>query len=289
MIRRIDAHQHFWDIARGDYHWMTDAVAPIRRTILPADLQPHLARHGIDGTVLVQAAASVEETEFLLHLAQDHAFIRGVVGWVDLEDPAAPDTLGRLARSPKFKGVRPMLQDIGDPDWIARPAVIANLRVLSDMGLRFDALITPRHLGVMARVAAGLPDLPIVIDHCAKPDIAGGSDPGGTWRAGIADLAALPHVHCKMSGLANESRADWSAERLRATADHVLEVFGPGRVMWGSDWPVLDLVGSYTEWHDAAETLVASLPATARDRIFGQNAAAFYGLGDTCGSNGASP
>ncbi|WP_116131029.1 amidohydrolase [Tropicimonas sp. IMCC34043] len=275
---RIDAHQHFWKIARGDYDWMTDEVAAIRHDILPSQLEPLLHRHVIAGTVVVQAAATVAETEFLLSLAQDHAFIRGVVGWVDLADPAAPETLDRLCLNPAFKGVRPMLQDIADTNWIAQPSVVANLRALAGRGLRLDALVTPRHLGVLAEVAQQVPELPIVIDHCAKPVIAGGADPGEDWRSGMARLAALPQVMCKISGLANEAGAGWSAASLRPVVDHVLSCFGADRAMWGSDWPVLNLAGDYGLWCAASDRLFRSLSEAERRAVHGGTATRFYGL-----------
>ncbi|WP_136442445.1 amidohydrolase family protein [Pacificoceanicola onchidii] len=276
--RHIDAHQHFWQIARGDYDWMTEDVAAIQHDSLPGDLAPHLQRHGITGTVVVQAAATVAETEFLLSLAEETDFIKGVVGWVNLTDASAPGTLDRLAKFPKFKGVRPMLQDIEDTRWIAQPKVIAGLKALADRELRLDALITPRHLDVLREVAASLPDLPIVIDHCAKPVIAAGADPGDEWRQGLSRLAELPNVFCKLSGLANEAGPGWNAERLRAVAEHVLDSFGPTRVMWGSDWPVLNLAGDYAAWREVSETLLGGLSAADRAAVFGETASRFYGL-----------
>jgi L-fuconolactonase len=275
---KIDAHQHFWQISRGDYDWMTDEAAEIRHDILPSDLAPLIARQGITGTVAVQAAATVAETEFLLGLAENAAFIKGVVGWVDLEDPAAPQTMDRLLHSPLFKGVRPMLQDIEDTDWIARPQVAANLAAMADRGLRLDALVLPRHLDVLAAVAADLPELAIVIDHCAKPEIAGGADAGDAWRAGMARLASLPNLMCKISGLANEAGPGWNADRLAPVAAHVLQQFGADRVMWGSDWPVLNLAGDYNRWCAISEQLFASLSATDRAAVYGGTATRFYGL-----------
>ncbi|MGH1413556.1 MAG: amidohydrolase family protein [Pelagimonas sp.] len=275
---RIDAHQHFWQISRGDYDWMTDEVADIRHDFLPPDLSPLLAQHGIVGTVVVQAAATVAETEFLIGLADKTAFIKGVVGWVDLEDPACPAVLDRLCAAPVFKGVRPMLQDIADTNWIAQPAVKANLAALAERGLRLDALVVPRHLDVLARVAADLPELPIVIDHCAKPVIAGGADAGDTWRDGMARLAALPNVMCKVSGLANEAGPGWSAEALQPVVDHVVKHFGPERVMWGSDWPVLNLAGAYDQWRAVSEQLFSGLSGKDRAHIYGATATEFYEL-----------
>jgi len=277
-VARIDAHQHFWRIDRGDYHWMTDAVAPIRRNILPPDLAPLLAAHSIGGTVAVQAAATVAETEFLIGLAARYDMIRGVVGWVDLDDADAPATLDALQRYEVFKGVRPMVQDIAETDWIERPRVLANLAQLATRGLRLDALIVPRHLDVMARIAARLPDLPIVIDHCAKPVIAGGADAGDAWRKGMAHLASFPNLHCKISGLANEAGPGWNADTLRPTVDHVLHHFGPQRVMWGSDWPVLDLAGDYDRWCTVSDTLLGGLSKDDRASVHGGTAMRFYGL-----------
>jgi len=275
---KIDAHQHFWQIARGDYDWMTDEVADIRHDILPPDLSPLLEKHAIAGTVVVQAAATVAETEFLLGLAKDTPFIKGVVGWVDLEDPACPDVLDRLRAAPAFKGVRPMLQDIEDTNWIARPAVLANLAALAERGLRLDALVVPRHLNVLARVAADQPDLSIVIDHCAKPVIAGGADAGDTWREGMARLAAMPNLMCKISGLANEAGSGWSAKALQPVVDHVVKHFGPERIMWGSDWPVLNLGGDYDQWRAVSEQLFSGLSDTDKANIYGATATRFYGL-----------
>ncbi len=275
---RIDAHQHFWQIARGDYDWMTDDVAAIRHDILPPDLEPVLQRHRIGGTVVVQAAATVAETDFLLGLAQDHAFIKGVVGWADLCDVQAPEVLERLAGIPKLKGLRPMLQDIDDTRWIADARVMTNLQAMADVGLRLDALVTPRHLDVLAEVAAQLPSLPIVIDHCAKPVIRAGADAGDIWRRGMARLAEFPHIMCKVSGLANEAGPHWSADSLQPVVDHVLSVFGPDRVMWGSDWPVLNLAGDYDAWVAASDQLFSGLSAPDKAAVYGGTARRFYGI-----------
>lgn len=275
---RIDAHQHFWRIDRGDYHWMDDSVAPIRRDILPEDLAPLLTRHGIKGTVVVQAAATEAETRFLLSLAKDAPFVRGVVGWVDLAAVDVGARLDDLAADPILKGVRPMLQDIDETDWVARPAVMRGLRAVAERGLRLDALAQPRHLTVLAQVAQQIPDLPIVIDHCAKPVIAGEVDSGDAWWAAMALLATLPQVMCKLSGLANEAGPGWSADRLRPVAEHALHVFGPDRVMWGSDWPVLELAGDYDGWIAATDTLLSDLSEADRAEVLGATAIRFYGL-----------
>ncbi len=274
----VDAHQHFWKVARGDYFWMTDEVAPIRRDILPPDLEAFAPDLGVRATVLVQAAPSVAETDFILDLAATTDLVQGVVGWVDLADPDVGEVLDRLAVNPVFKGVRPMLQDIEETGWILRPEVLRGIEAVQSRGLRFDALILPRHLDVTLSLAQQFPDLPIVIDHCAKPAIRGGADPGDAWRDGMAALAACPSVYCKFSGLATEYGSGWEREALANIATHILGIFGPDRVMWGSDWPVLELAGSYAGWLDCARTLTASLGASQRNLIFSGTACEFYGL-----------
>ena len=254
---KIDAHQHFWQISRGDYDWMTDGVADIRRDTLPADLSPLLAKHDIAGTVVVQAAATIAETEFLLRLAKDTPFIKGVVGWVDLEDPACPSVLDHLMVSSVFKGVRPMLQDIEDTNWILRPTVMANLAAIAERGL---------------------PHLPIAIDHCAKPVIAGGADAVNTWRDGMARLAALPNTRCKISGLVNEAGPGWNAQSILDVVTYVVDHFGSNRTMWGSDWPVLNLAGDCAQWRAVSDTLFADLNDLDKADIYGGTATRFYGL-----------
>lgn len=277
-MTRIDAHHHLWTISRGDYFWMDDSVAPIRKDFGPDDLTPLRAAHGVGGTVVVQAADTVAETEFLLALADANPSILGVVGWVDLTAPDAAVDLKRLSQHSRFKSVRPMLQDIADSNWILHDRVVENLGVAAQLGLRMDALITPRHLDAIDQLARTLPQLPIVIDHCAKPVIAGGQDAGQQWRDGMAKLAAHPQVMCKLSGLANEYGDGWSATALHDVFSHVLGLFGPHRLMWGSDWPVLNLAGDYAAWFDAAQALCADLNPADKAAIFGETAAAFYGL-----------
>lgn len=273
----VDAHQHFWKIDRGDYVWMDDSVAAIRKDILPGDLIPHAKACDVQATVAVQAAPSVAETDFLLELSRDYSLIKGVVGWVDLDDSSAIGDLRRLAGNPLFKGIRPMLQDIADPNWILKPAVLAKLAILADMDLTLDALITPRHFHAIAGVAAALPRLKIVIDHCAKP-VFNGTDPGENWRTEMARLASHPQIFCKLSGLANEHGPGWSADRLRPVFAHVLSVFGPDRLMWGSDWPVLDLAGDYANWFETARSLAAGLSQKENLSLFSGTAMRFYKL-----------
>lgn len=274
----IDAHQHFWRIDRGDYSWMDDRVAAIRRDRVPRDLDPHVRACGVAGTVVVQAAPTLAETCYLLDLARRTPLIRGVVGWLDLTGDV-PAQIAALT-DPALRGIRPMLQDIAQTDWILRADVRAGLAHLAATGLRLDALVTPRHLPAITALARDMPDLAIVIDHCAKP-VFSGTDPGDDWRAGLAALAAFPQVYCKLSGLANEYGPGWSAETLRPAFDTVLELFGPARLMWGSDWPVLDLAGDYGAWFAAAQDLARGLSVSERAAIFGKTATTFYALDGT--------
>ncbi|SFT64515.1 amidohydrolase family protein [Mesorhizobium sp. YR577] len=271
---RIDAHQHYWKIARGDYDWMGPPVAPIIRDYLPADLQPHLKAAGIEKTVLVQAAATLAETEFMLELAEREASIGGVVGWIDLDAPDAPAVLKRLAGHQKFRGIRPMLQDIDDTFFILAEHRVAVLEALPSLGLTFDALVQPRHLPVIAALADRLPELKIVVDHGAKPFIAKGViEP---WASDMAALAQRPNVFAKISGLLTEAGADRSAAALKPYVDTLLSAFGPERLMFGSDWPVVELATTYDDWWRVANELTAGLSEAGREAILGGTAARFY-------------
>lgn len=272
----VDAHQHFWKIARGDYFWMDDSVATIRRDILPEDLMPHAKACGIEATIAVQAAPTVAETDFLLELAEENFLIRGVVGWVDLESGLAAKDLKRLSANPLFKGVRPMLQDIAATDWVLQASVLSNLSIAADLGLSFDALVQPRHLQAIDGLARAVPELKIVIDHCAKPVISGGADAGDAWRRDMAHLASHEQIHCKVSGLANEYGTGWAAKTLQPVVDHVVTEFGADRIMWGSDWPVLELEGSYTDWFGCAQSMMQQLSDEERTAVFGKTASRFY-------------
>ncbi|WP_321788476.1 amidohydrolase family protein [Paraburkholderia sp. J94] len=277
----IDAHQHYWDPARGDYGWLTPELSTLYRPFLPADLAPLRAACGVARTVLVQAAQTVEETRWLLDLARDDASIAGVVGWVPLDDARAPELIAELAREPKLRAVRPMLQDLHDDDWIANAQTARAIDALIEHDLAFDALIFTRHARALETFLARHPALRVVIDHGAKPPIRdGGIDSSGfaAWSQAIARLARFPQVFCKVSGLATEAAPGWSDSTLRPWVAHLLECFGARRLMWGSDWPVLNLNGDYTRWHDCAQQLFADLNDGERAAIFGGNAAAFYRL-----------
>ena len=272
----IDAHQHFWQLAARGGGWPPPSLAAIYRDFAPADLAPLLAEHGIAGTVLVQSLPSEDDTQWLLALADRADFVRAVVGWTDLLAPDAPAAIARLASNSKLKGLRPMLQDIDDDRWIANPALAPALNAMVEHALRFDALVLPRHLPALLDCARDYPQLAIVIDHAAKPPIADAQF--GHWREHMTQLAALPNVHCKLSGLVTEAQPGWTIDDLRPYVSHVLEVFGAQRVIWGSDWPVVDLAGGYGAWLAASETLLAHLGQQDRNDIFGLNARRFYSL-----------
>jgi L-fuconolactonase len=273
---KIDAHHHVWRLSRGDYGWLTPNLAAIHRDFGVEDLEPLLKRAGIDRTILVQAAPTRAETSYLLDVAARSALIAGVVGWVDFEAPGAADQIAALAARPKLRGLRPMIQDIEDDAWMLRPDLEPAITAMAANRLTFDALLKPHHLPILPRFAARYPDLDIVIDHAAKPDIAGGDIAG--WASDIRTVAAETSVMCKLSGLVTEARPGCSVEDLRPVFDVLIESFGAERLMWGSDWPVINLNGAYEVWHDAARTLARDLPSADQDRIFGGAAEAFYGL-----------
>ncbi|MFI4933335.1 MAG: amidohydrolase family protein [Caulobacterales bacterium] len=275
---RIDAHQHFWRVDRGDYGWLNPADHPaICRDFGPEDLAPLIADAGVERTILVQAAPTLEETRFLLDLARRTDFVAGVVGWVDLAAPDAAVVIANLARDPKLVGLRPMLQDLPDDGWILGADLALPLKTLQTTGLRFDALVKPRHLPYLAAFLAAHRDLPVVIDHGAKPDIARGER--GGWADAIAAIGRDTHAYCKLSGLVSEAAADWKEADLRPYFDVLLQAFGPGRLMWGSDWPVVNEAGGYAAWRAAAEALTEVCSAADREWIFGRSAQTFYGIG----------
>ena len=274
---RVDAHQHFWRIARGDYTWLTkDQFPRLYRDFLPADLKPLIDACKIDKTVLVQCAQTVDETKFMLGLAETTPFVAGVVGWVDLEAKDAPAQISGLAKNKTLVGIRPMLQDLAQDDWILKPALKPALEALPKNGLRFDALIFPRHLPVIRKFIDQNPDLAVVIDHGAKPEIA--KKEIKAWEAGMRAIARETGAVCKISGLATEAGPNWNAESLKPYVEVLLDAFGPKRVMWGSDWPVLNMAGEYTQWHSIAEGFTKHLSAADRAEIFGGTAVRFYGI-----------
>lgn len=272
----IDAHFHCWQLARGDYGWLTPALAPIYRDVAVADWQAQAAPHGVTGGVLVQAAPSGAETAFLLAQADAHPAVLGVVGWVDLAAADAPARIAQLARHPRLKGLRPMLQDIDEVQWIVQPALAPALQAMADNGLVFDALVKPAHLPHLLTLALRYPDLRIVIDHAGKPDIAAGQ--WQPWADGMARLASQTGACCKLSGLLTEAGPRPAPGAARPWAAHVLACFGADRLVWGSDWPVLEMAGSYAQWWAETRQLLAHLSPQAQAAVMGGNARRLYRL-----------
>ena len=275
--KRIDSHQHFWRLARKDYGWLTPELTTLYRDFLPEHLAPLLRAANIDATVLVQAAPTVEETAYLLSLAGEEDFIAGVVGWVDMtRGHEAVATLGRLAQNPKFRGIRPMIQEIEDPEWMLDKRLAPVFEALIEGDLCFDALVKPEHLPCLLELLRRYPALKAVIDHGAKPRIA--ASEWEPWAEDLAHIASGASVCCKLSGLITEAAPEQSDADLRPYFDHLLDLFGPGRLLWGSDWPVLNLAGDYAAWHETCSQWTAELSAAERRGIFGENAIRFYGL-----------
>lgn len=275
----VDAHHHFWRVDRGDYHWMSPGMGlPLHRDYLPQDLVPLLRKAGVDKTVVVQAAQTEDETAFLLALAGETDFVAGVVGWLDMEDPAFAAKLDTLIANPKFVGLRPMLQDLADDAYILRPAVVSSLRVIAERGVAFDVLTYPSHLGNVAKALEAVPGLRAVIDHISKPSIASGAFNG--WAGDLQRIAAFPNVFCKLSGMITEADHDsWRPCDLKPYVDQALLSFGADRLMFGSDWPVCLLAGSYAEALNALRTVLD--PQLSKDQqaaVYGLNAIRFYQL-----------
>ncbi len=275
---RIDAHQHFWAVARGDYGWLTPDLGVIYRDFTPDDLAPMLKDAGIEGTVLVQAAPTVAETKYMLSLADETPFIKGVVGWVDFESPDAATQIAALDAHPALVGLRPMIQDIADPLWMLGDALTPAFTELTARGLTFDALTLPQHLGPLRKLLARHPDMEVVIDHGSKPLIRDARLQG--WAEDMAALASETNSWCKLSGLVTEAAPDWTVDDLRPYVDHLLNTFGPSRLIWGSDWPVCTLASSYERWLETTDLLLSQLSSSERDAVMGGNAARAYNLRD---------
>jgi L-fuconolactonase len=272
--KSIDAHQHYWRVARGDYHWMP-ADGPLHRDYLPDDLRPLNEAAGIDGTIVVQAAQTVAETDWLLELAADPASrIIGVVGWVPLDDPADA-TIERLGAHSACVGVRPMLHDLADDDWIVRSVPREQLERVASQELVFEVLARPQHLPHVLRAVEAVDELTVVVDHLAKPVYR--TDPG-QWAACMSALAARPRTYCKLSGIVTELGPGWRVEDVRRHADHVLETFGLDRVLFGTDWPVCLTAATHAEVVALAERLTEQLDERERGLLFGGNAEQVYGV-----------
>jgi L-fuconolactonase len=277
-VSRVDAHHHLWDTGVRSYPWMDGPWAdPLRRAFTTTDLEAVAAAHDITETVVVQALADIDETCELLAIAADSDLVAGVVGWVDLTDPGVADVLGSLLACPggeHLVGIRAMVQDEPDPDWLRRPDVGRGLRAVAEADLVYDLLVRAPQLPAAVDVMRAHPGLRVVLDHCAKPEIAAGHiEP---WSSLVAELAALDNVACKLSGLVTEAdHATWTGDQIRPYGERILELFGPERVLFGSDWPVCLLAASYDQVAGLAESLVGG---SAVDDVFGGNARRIYQL-----------
>ncbi|MEP1585360.1 MAG: amidohydrolase family protein [Tateyamaria sp.] len=269
----IDAHQHFWQVARGDYGWLTPELTALYRDFMPADLKPLLSQDGVGASILVQAAPTVAETDFLLRIADETPFVLGVVGWVDFNGPDAAEDIARLAAHPKLVGLRPMIQDIVDDDWMLGPALAPAFEAMIAHDLTFDALVLPRHLPRLHTLLTRHPKLRAVIDHGAKPEIALGAF--DAWAKDIAMIANECGAYCKLSGLLTEA-GDWSRAQVAPYMEHLLTQFGSDRLVWGSDWPVLTLAADYGVWCEMARSFMPDAQTEAA--VFGANAIEAYRL-----------
>lgn len=276
---RVDAHHHLWDLERRPQRWLVgEALEPIARTFRFAELAPLLTAHGIDATVLVQSSSSLDETRELLGVAAESGgLIAGVVGWADLTDSELPAVLASLAEVGPLVGIRHQVQDEPDPWWLARPEVRRGLTAVAAAGLVYDLLVTPVQMTAALATVQALPELSFVLDHAGKPGVASGEwEP---WAGQLTALGALPNVACKLSGLITE--ADWLRWRPQDVlpyARHVLDAFGPERVLFGSDWPVCLLAGRYADAYALAEQSVAALAPAERSAVLGATATRVYGL-----------
>ena len=277
MTIRIDSHQHFWLYNSEDYGWMAGDRSPLQVDYMPPDMQPLLAAAGIDGTVAVQARQVVRETEFLLALADQYDLIRGVVGWVDMCVDDVEAQLERFADHPRMVGIRHIVHDEADDRFMLGGNFLRGLAALKRYDLRYDLLLYPRHIPVAIEVVKQFPEQPFVLDHIAKPFIKDGIV--GAWEDDIRRLASFDNVWCKVSGMVTEAAWNtWKQDDFAPYLDIVFDSFGVERLMFGSDWPVCTLSGSYSQVVGIVETYIAALSADEQAAVMGGNATKFYGL-----------
>ncbi len=277
-MHKIDAHHHFWRYDPVEYDWIDESMKDIRRDFLPADLQAEIHHAGVEGVVSVQARQTVSETEWLLKLAGENEFIKGVVGWVPLTEPSVSETLSRFAVDRKLKSVRHVLQGEADPGYMLRPEFERGLREVTRLGLSYDVLVLERQLPQIIHLVDRHPDQVFVVDHLAKPRVK--DHQLSPWKEQMAALAKRPHVYCKISGLATEAAYhNWSEDELRPYIDVVLNAFGPRRCMFGSDWPVCKVAIDYNAWVHILQRALAKFTAEEQARVWAGTAAEAYRLG----------
>lgn len=273
----IDTHHHLWRFNEADYGWMDDSMELLKRDYLPAELKKELEKSGVSGTIVVQARQKLEETRWLLELAAQNDFIKGVVGWVDLRSPGLVDQLEEFAGHPKMLGVRHVIHDEADDDFMLRPAFMKGIEKLGDFNLSYDLLLFPKHLERAIELVSMFPDQRFVLDHIAKPFIKSGIIQ--PWKDDIEALATQPNVWCKLSGMVTEARLDsWTYENFVPYMKVVCEAFGMDRVMLGSDWPVCLLAGSYSEVMHIPIEFLEALSESDRNNVYSQNAIDCYQL-----------
>jgi L-fuconolactonase len=273
----IDAHQHFIDSRRFSYPWIGEDMKALRRNYLPLDLRPEMDRVGVDASVFVQACHDVEEIDWALQLAGENPWIAGIVGWLDLTSPALRERIEQFQSNPRFVGVRHVVHDEPDERWLLRDNVVEGLETLAKCNVTYDLLLRPQHLAHIPQLAKRLPHLRMVIDHLAKPSIRlGHLEP---WRSDLAEVAKFPNIFCKISGIITEANNQaWRAIDLYPYIETALELFGPERLMFGSDWPVCRLAGEYSDVFAATQQAFANLSCDERAAIFGETAIRFYRL-----------
>lgn len=277
---KVDTHQHFWNLDEVAYPWLVPAYGPIYRTFTPAELEPQLNAAGVDKTVIVQAMDSYADTDSMLAIAEQHNWVAGVVGWVPLHDPAEADKkLDEYTQNPYFKGIRHLIHEESNPDWVLQKQVIEGLGLLAERDLTFDVVaVFPNHLKHVPTLAEKVPELMMVIDHLAKPPLD--ESDRKEWRAQLAAAAECPNVYAKVSGLntVTPDFENWTCEDIKPLVDYAIEQFGPHRLMFGSDWPVAVLAGDYVKVWAETNKCLADLTSAERDAVLGKTANAFYGL-----------
>jgi L-fuconolactonase len=276
-IFRIDSHQHFWQLSRGDYAWLTPEIGDLYKDFLPKQLAPELIKSNVAQTVLIQAEESEDEIYYMLSIAELIEFVVGVVGWVDMSAPGVIDKLKHYSESKYFKGIRPMLQDMSDVNWILREEFTPVFQFMVDSSLTFDALIKDVHLSNIQILAKRHPKLKIVIDHCAKPNLY--NTPSNFWKERITNVAACNNVYIKLSGLLTEApQGKVNVEIIQPYFEHLIQAFGIDRIMWGSDWPVVKLNGDYEGWISLTQSLLKNYSFNDKRKVWAENARQFYSL-----------
>ncbi len=278
-MKIIDSHQHFWDPSRGDYHWMPKDNPLLNRKYEVKDLSQASESIDLHKTILVQAAATNAETEYMLKIAESSDLISGVVGWINFEDPNQLEQLKNFTKNPKFVGVRPMIQDIPDKNWVLNKDFDIIFRTIIDLDLCFDALGFPIHLENFYIIASKYTSLRFIIDHLMKPKICNNNQEEFIqWKKGIYKLSKLENVYCKFSGMVTEASEKWTEQDLKPYVDEILNIFTDKKIMWGSDWPVCNLRTNYLGWYNTATNLTEKLSLAEKENIFYNNAKSFYKL-----------